>query len=138
MYTRMYPSIPNLSNMYISLLYYTMTTIYGIKNCTTVLKAVKWLENNNIEYTFWDYKKQGIDIKHLEKWCDEFGWEKVLNRSGMMWKKADENVKSKVIDQKSAIDFILTTPTSVKRPITDSKNGLLIGFNETEYFNFFK
>jgi arsenate reductase (glutaredoxin) len=115
-----------------------MTTIYGIKNCTTVQKAIKWLNDNKIEYTFWDYKKQGIDVENLNKWCDEFGWEKVLNRSGMMWKKAEAKVKAKVIDQESAIEFILTTPTSIKRPIIESKKGLLIGFDESQYFNFFK
>jgi arsenate reductase (glutaredoxin) len=115
-----------------------MTTIYGIKNCTTVIKTMKWLDDQGVEYNFWDYKKQGIDAEHLRKWCNEFGWEKVLNRSGMMWKKADEIVKAKVIDQESAIEFIITTPTSIKRPIIDSNKGLLIGFNENQYSSFFK
>jgi arsenate reductase (glutaredoxin) len=110
-----------------------MTTIYGIKNCTTVQKAIKWLDDNKVEYTFWDYKKQGIDIEHLSKWCEEFGWEKVLNRSGMMWKKADEKVKAKVIDQESAIKFMFSIPNSIKRPIIEKKNVFIIGFKIEEY-----
>jgi arsenate reductase (glutaredoxin) len=114
-----------------------MTIIYGIKNCSTVQKAIKYLELNNIEYTFWDYKKVGIDSKHLVKWCEELTWQKVLNRSGMMYRKADEKTKLKVVDQKSAIEFMLTTPTSIKRPIIETENGILIGFDADQYLVFF-
>jgi arsenate reductase (glutaredoxin) len=110
-----------------------MTTIYGIKNCQTVQKALKFLDDKKIQYTFHDYKKQGIDIEHLEKWCKELGWQKVLNRSGMMWRKADEETKAKVVDQKTSIEFMLHTPTSIKRPILETEKGLLIGFVESEY-----
>jgi arsenate reductase (glutaredoxin) len=114
-----------------------MTTIYGIKNCQTVQKALKFLDENKIQYTFWDYKKQGIDKEHLESWCDEFGWSKVLNRSGMMWRKASEEIKAKVIDQDSAIEFMISVPTSIKRPIVETSSKLLIGFDEVEYKEFF-
>jgi arsenate reductase (glutaredoxin) len=110
-----------------------MTTIYGIKNCQTVQKALKFLDDNKVQYTFHDYKKQGIDIEHLERWCEKMGWQKILNRSGMMWRKADEETKAKVVDQKTAIEFMLHTPTSIKRPILEGVKGLLIGFTEIEY-----
>jgi arsenate reductase (glutaredoxin) len=110
-----------------------MTTLYGITNCDTVKKARAWLENNGIEYTFWDYKKQGIDAVHLNKWCDLLGWEKVLNRAGMMWRKSPDEAKSKVVNQETAINFILTTPTAIKRPIVESNNHILIGFVEAVY-----
>jgi arsenate reductase (glutaredoxin) len=114
-----------------------MTTIYGIKNCQTVQKALKFLDENQIQYEFWDYKKQGIDKEHLEKWCREFGWQKVLNRDGMMWRKASEEDKNKVVDQNSAIEFMLQVPTSIKRPIVEIESELLIGFVESDYVDLF-
>ena len=110
-----------------------MITIYGIKNCSTVQKALKFLDNNRVEYTFHDYKKLEIDKEHLQKWCKELSWQKVLNRSGMMWKKAHDEVKNKVVDQESAIQFMLKVPTSIKRPIIDFDNKLFIGFDEGQY-----
>jgi arsenate reductase (glutaredoxin) len=110
-----------------------MIKVYGITNCTTVQKARKWLEKNKVEYSFHDYKKLGIDEQNLKKWCKELGWELVLNRQGMMWRKAGENQKSKVIDSKTAIDFMLETPTSIKRPIIEYDGGLLRGFDVVEY-----
>jgi arsenate reductase (glutaredoxin) len=117
-------------NMYQSKI---MITMYGIKNCVTIQKARKWLSTNGIEYDFWDYKTQGVSKELLAKWCGEFGWEKVLNRSGMMWRKAPEASKNKVIDEVSAIDFMFEVPTAIKRPILETKEGLLIGFDEKSY-----
>lgn len=105
-----------------------MTIVYGIKNCSTVQKALKSLDDKNIKYTFWDYKKQGIDKEHLSLWCNKFGWEKVLNRAGQMWAKANEEEKLKVVDKESAIEFMLKTPTSIKRPIIETGKDLTLGF----------
>jgi arsenate reductase (glutaredoxin) len=113
------------------------TIIYGIKNCQAVQKALHWLDTSNIEYEFWDYKKQGIDKEHLEKWCKELDWTKVLNRSGMMWRKAEETTKSKVIDQESAIEFMLQVPTSIKRPIIEYGDQILLGYDEEKYTQIF-
>lgn len=118
--------------------------IYGITNCSTVAKAIKWLETNNLEFKFWNYKKQGIDSNHLNNWCNNFGWEKVINRSGMMWRKADQKVKDKVIDQHSAMEFMILTPNSIKRPVIEivdnntQKISYILGFDETVYSNTLK
>jgi arsenate reductase-like glutaredoxin family protein len=37
-----------------------MITLYGINNCDTVKKALKWLTANAIEYQFYDFKKQEL------------------------------------------------------------------------------
>ena len=110
-----------------------MIKVYGIINCTTVQKTRKWLESHNVEYQFHDYKKLGIDRDTLQRWCQEFGWQKILNRSGMMWRKTLESEKVKVIDATSAINFIMKTPTSIKRPILEYHGGVLLGFEESEY-----
>jgi arsenate reductase (glutaredoxin) len=110
-----------------------MTTMYGIKNCVTIQKARKWLGDSGVEYDFWDYKTQGVTKELLVKWCKEFGWEKVLNRSGMMWRKADEARKNQVVDEAAAIEFMIEVPTSIKRPILETSSRLLMGFSEQEY-----
>ena len=35
-------------------------TMYGIKNCDTIKKARKWLDDNHIPYVFHDYRKDGL------------------------------------------------------------------------------
>ena len=36
-----------------------MVVMYGIKNCDTIKKARRWLETNNVEYRFHDYRADG-------------------------------------------------------------------------------
>lgn len=111
-----------------------MITVYGITNCTTVQKARNWLEKNGVRYNFHDYKKLGIDVAHLQKWCKKFGWDKVLNMQGQMWRKASDEDKTKVVDEKSAIELMIRVPNSIKRPIVELENGeLLRGFDAGEW-----
>ena len=39
--------------------------VYGIKNCDTVKKALKWLDENGAEYEFHDFKKLGVTEEKL-------------------------------------------------------------------------
>ena len=70
-----------------------MLTVYGIPNCDTMKKARRWLDDHDVSYEFHDYKKKGVDDSLLRDWVARVGWETLLNRRGMMWRKLDENRK---------------------------------------------
>jgi Spx/MgsR family transcriptional regulator len=109
-----------------------MITLYGIPNCDTMKKARNWLQDNNIDYQFHNFKKEGLDEKLLRRWIADVGWEVLLNKRGMMWRKLDEQSKLN-IDETSAIQIMLTTPSIIKRPVLDTGQGLHVGFSEKEY-----
>ncbi|NNJ91891.1 MAG: ArsC family reductase [Gammaproteobacteria bacterium] len=110
-----------------------MLTVYGIPNCDTMKKARKWLADNHIEYEFHDYKKQGIDKKTLVAWEKKAGWETLLNRRGMMWRKLSDEQKAN-IDKTSAIEIMLDIPSTIKRPVLITEDGdMLVGFKADEY-----
>ena len=110
-----------------------MLTIYGIPNCDTMKKARRWLDDHNVAYEFHDYKKQGIDGSLLRDWVARVGWETLLNRRGMMWRKLDENRK-KQIDEASAIEIMLEIPGIIKRPVlVTDRADIIVGFNEADY-----
>ncbi|PLY15127.1 MAG: ArsC family reductase [Sedimenticola sp.] len=111
-------------------------TLYGIPNCDTMKKARKWLYEHAIEYQFHDYKKHGLDESTLRDWVRELGWEALLNRRGMMWRKLDENTK-KTIDEQSAIQVMLNTPSIIKRPLLDTGKKRYVGFSEGLYQEIF-
>ena len=64
--------------------------LYGIKACDTMKKARTWLDEHGQNYEFHDYKSAGIDRAHLEAWCNEHGWQTVLNRAGTTFRKLPE------------------------------------------------
>ena len=114
-----------------------MVKIYGIKNCDTMKKAMKWLDEQGIAYQFHDYKKSGIDPKRLASWETKLGWETLLNRRGMMWRRVPEEVKA-AIDRDSALGLMLETPSIIKRPVLDTGNALYVGFKPEIYAEIFK
>ncbi|MEN8213976.1 MAG: ArsC family reductase [Pseudomonadota bacterium] len=109
-----------------------MITLYGIPNCDTMKKARRWLQQHDIEYRFHDYKKSGIDIQKLNAWIDAVGWETLLNRRGMMWRKTPQQVRD-AIDEQSAIQLMLETPSIIKRPVLEMESGITVGFTEERY-----
>jgi arsenate reductase len=108
-------------------------TIYGIKNCETMNKAHTWLDKHGVDYAFHDYKTAGIDRERLERWSKKVGWETLLNRAGMTFRKLPEKDK-KVADAKKAIALMLAQPSMIKRPVLDLGGGkLVVGFKPEIY-----
>lgn len=107
-------------------------TVYGISNCDTIRKAKSWLDKNNVQYSFHDYRKQGLDINLLNKWVDVLGWESLLNKRGTTWRKLADEVKDKV-DRASAIGIMLDNPAIIKRPLLIKGNELTLGFSDSQY-----
>ena len=98
-----------------------MTTIFGIKNCDTMKKARTWLDEHAVSHEFHDYKTQGIDREHLTQWCDEHGWQVVLNRAGTTFRKLDEAQKAD-LHQANAVELTLAHPSTLKRPAHELGN----------------
>ncbi|MBT4990085.1 MAG: ArsC family reductase [Rickettsiales bacterium] len=109
-----------------------MIKIYGIKNCNSIKKTLNWFEQNNIEYTFHDYKKLGAEKETLNNFVNYFGWEIVLNRKGTSWRKLDERQKGTINNNETAIKLMIENNSIIKRPIIDYEQGFLIGYNEAE------
>ena len=109
-----------------------MIKIYGIPNCDTMKKARKWLDDNNLEYEFHDYKKHGVPEKNLTRWAKTAGWDVVLNKRGTTWRKLNDEIKNN-IDEASSIQVMLEHPSAIKRPVLEDGKTLLVGFKEEDY-----
>jgi arsenate reductase (glutaredoxin) len=108
-------------------------TIYGIKNCDTMKKARAWLDKKGVDYAFHDYKTAGIAREQLEKWSKKVGWETLLNRSGMTFRKLPDRDKTG-LNEKKAIALMLAQPSMIRRPVLDLGGGkLLVGFQPEIY-----
>lgn len=111
-----------------------MITIFGIKNCDAVRKAIKWLAVNECEHQFHDFRVDGLDDKVLNAWVNNVGWEKLLNTRSTSWRQLPEKQKKQVSEQ-SAIKLMLENPTLIKRPVLELNNQILVGFKDAEYQN---
>lgn len=109
-----------------------MFKVYGIKNCDTMKKAFAWLEANGVAYDFVDYKKAGIAQEHLADWAARAGWQALLNTRGMMWRRLSDDERADV-DEAKALALMADYPTLIKRPLLDSGDALLVGFDAQRY-----
>lgn len=113
-----------------------LITLYGIKNCDSVKKARLWLAQNTLDYTFHDFRVQGLAPALLDAWLREIGWERLLNRRGMTWRQLPETLKAKV-DVNAARGLMLAHPTLIKRPVLAFAGSHLVGFADATYREFF-
>lgn len=111
-----------------------MLTMYGIKNCDTIKKARRWLEANQLEYRFHDYRTDGLDRDLLNTFIAELGWEALLNTRGTTWRKLDENRRDLITNADAAATLMLEMPAIIKRPLLCAPGQpMLLGFSELTY-----
>ncbi|OOS00797.1 ArsC family reductase [Haemophilus paracuniculus] len=106
--------------------------LYGIKNCDTVKKALKWLEQNGFSPVLHDYRVDGLDSAWLAKMADQFGWENLVNKRSTTWRNLDEAIKNN-LNRETALQVLNEEPTLIKRPILIHNDIALLGFSEAEY-----
>lgn len=111
-----------------------MIKLYGIPNCNTVKKAQDWLKTNGVTYEFHDFKKKGITAEKLTEWCRIFGWEKVINKAGLTFKKLTKEEQAAINSEIPAIAYLINNTSAIKRPIVETNDkAVLLGFKEEEY-----
>ena len=113
-----------------------MITLYGIKNCDTVKKARRWLEQQDIDYHFHDFREDGLSPEVASAWIKELGWETVLNRRSTSWKSLSPEARESM-DEEAALAAILAQPTLIKRPLLDTGHERHTGFKTETYQDIF-
>ena len=113
-----------------------MTTLFGIKNCDTIKKAKKWLEAQQIEFTFHDYRVDGLELQWLQETEAALGWQLLLNQRGTTFRQLSENQKAD-LDAEKAITLMLEAPAMIKRPVLIHQGNYHLGFKPDQYEEIF-
>ncbi len=108
-------------------------TVYGIPNCDTVQKAIKWFKANNVDFEFHDFKKEGISAKKLKEWDKKADYEKFLNKKSSTWKDIDDTVKESIVSADEALPLLQEKTSIIKRPVIEDGKFLFFGFDEAVY-----
>ena len=106
--------------------------MYGIPNCNTIKKAKDALTAKGIGFEFHNYKKDGMDKQTLQNWVKQVGWEVLLNRRGTTFRQLSDTDKAN-IDESKAIALMLAHPSMIKRPVLDTGDKIIVGFDEAVY-----
>jgi Spx/MgsR family transcriptional regulator len=106
-------------------------TLYGLKNCDTCKKALKWLQRHNIAHVFIDYREQRQSPQTLAAWAQQAGgWDALINKSSTTWRQLPPPRKS----PGSAAEWQLLLreyPQLIRRPVLITGAGQMMqGFTE--------
>lgn len=112
-----------------------MIQVYGIKNCGSVKKAITFLKDRNLEFTFIDFKLQKPSVLELESWLKVVDINVLLNKKGTTYKKL--GLKAMDLDEKEIKEWLLKEPLLIKRPVIMYKNNVIVGFDIEKYMEIF-
>lgn len=99
-------------------------------------KAFDALQAKSLNYDFHDYKKQGIDADTLKIWLKEIGQDTVLNKKGTTWRKLSEEEQNLALSSEdNLIETLIAQPSLIKRPVLQTSQGFIVGFDESTYQN---
>lgn len=110
--------------------------LYGIANCDSVKKAKKWLEENQICFSFYNYKKEKVNSNLINEFLEYFDINSLINKRGTTFRNLDDNVKNN-INETNVVDLILTHTSMIKRPILKYKGQMYLGFSKDKYQEIF-
>ncbi|KTF14365.1 ArsC family reductase [Pseudoalteromonas sp. 10-33] len=114
-----------------------MITLYGISNCDTIKKAKKYLTDNNIEFTFHDYRKEGVNTQMVAEFADKLDWEQLVNKRGTTYRALSDEQKQN-LTKKNAIELLVEQPAMIKRPVLVNGTDFHLGFKAAQYDEIFK
>ena len=103
--------------------------------CTTCQKALRWLDDNKIEYELRDIKEDNPSLEELTAWYKTSGLplKKFFNTSGLLYKSMNLKDKLPTMSEEEQLKLLATDGMLVKRPLVIGKDFVLVGFKESEW-----
>jgi Spx/MgsR family transcriptional regulator len=104
--------------------------VYGIPNCNTVKKALDWLREKELPFTFHDFKKEGVTQTKLKVWIKGVTKEVLVNKKGTTWRGLDPEQQASAETQAGAVGLMTEKNSVIKRPVIEWPDGsITVGFD---------
>ncbi|WP_375724812.1 Spx/MgsR family RNA polymerase-binding regulatory protein [Arcobacter sp. KX21116] len=108
-----------------------MITVYGIKTCGSVQKALRFFKENNIEVDFFDFKKDTPSAQKVKSWTQKSDINILFNSKGTKYKTLQ--LKELNLDENGKYEWLCKEPMLFKRPVIEFHDKLVVAFDEEMY-----
>jgi Spx/MgsR family transcriptional regulator len=108
-----------------------MIEVYGIKNCDSVKKALKFFKEHNLEYTLFDFKTESLPCEKIEEWLQKVEIKTLFNARSTTYRNL--KLKELNLDEKAQQEWLCKENLLIKRPVVMHKGEVIVGFNEENY-----
>ncbi len=112
-----------------------MLKVYCYQRCTTCRKALKWLDDNGMEYSAVDIKEDHPDEEALRGYYSMSGipLKQFFNTSGLLYREMELSKKLKDMSEDEQFALLASDGMLVKRPLAIGDGFVLTGFKEKEW-----
>lgn len=112
-----------------------MVTVYGIKNCDSVKKALKFLNEKSIPYDFVDFKTSAVQIDKIEEWLNNVDISVLFNTKGTTYRTL--GLKSLNLSDNEKAQWMSKENLLIKRPVIQYNSNVIVGFDLSKYEGIF-
>ena len=105
------------------------------RKCSTCIKALNWLNENNIVFEERPIKEHNPTYEELKAWYEMSGMplKKFFNTSGLLYKDMELKDKLPQMSEEEQLRLLATNGMLVKRPLVVGEDCVLAGFKEKEW-----
>lgn len=105
------------------------------RKCSTCQKALKWLEENGVEFTERPIREENPSYEELAEWHKKSGLplKKFFNTSGLLYKSMNLKDRLPQMTEEEQLKLLATDGMLVKRPLVVGEDFVLTGFREKEW-----
>ena len=105
------------------------------EKCSTCKKALKWLEEQGVEYTERPIKEENPSKEELREWYQKSGLplKRFFNTSGMLYRELKLKDRLPDMPEEEQLDLLASDGMLVKRPLLVSEKVICPGFREAEW-----
>lgn len=108
-----------------------MIHVYGIKNCDSVKKALKFFKEHNIAINFTDFRENPVEDSQVASWADQVDMKVLFNNRSRTYK--DLGLASENLDDSKKLTWLQKEPLLIKRPVVEYNGEVIVGFKQADY-----
>ena len=112
-----------------------MVKLYGIKNCDSVKKAVRFLKANGIAYELIDFKATPVGCDLIMPWTEQVGMKTLFNTRGTTYRTL--KLKELDLDEQQQLEWLCKENLLIKRPVLEKDGSITVGFTQESYEKLF-
>jgi Spx/MgsR family transcriptional regulator len=112
-----------------------MITVYGIKSCGSVQKALQFFNQHSLEFTFVDFKISPVQLPKITQWKEKSDLALLLNTKGTTYRNLGLKVLN--LDESQKVQWMNNNNLLIKRPVIEFNDEIIVGFNLSNYEGIF-
>lgn len=108
-----------------------MLRIYGIKNCDSVRKAIKYLKSHSIPYEFVDFRETPVGEFEINSWLKQSDIKTLFNTRGTTYRTL--KLKELDLNDNDKQMWLSKENMLIKRPVIAFGDTVIVGYNKSQY-----